>query len=87
MHSTKVFSVTKKSDLIFYFSLDGNYQVLYAGQGLLIDQMQLQYIGIIIRYPISPLTSGQYITRYQMNKYFYTVKNSTLISQHLIINL
>lgn len=61
MHSTKVFSVTNTSDLIFYFSLDDNYQVLYAGQGL-IDQMQLQYIGIIINYPISPLTSAQYIT-------------------------
>lgn len=61
MHSTKVFSVTNTSDLIFYFSLDGNYQILYAGQGLLIDQMQPQYIGIIMSYPISPLTSGQYI--------------------------
>lgn len=60
MHSTKVFSVTNMSDLIFYFSLDGNYQVLYAGQDL-IDQMQLQYIGIIMSYPISPLISGQYI--------------------------
>lgn len=62
MHSTKVFSVTNTSDLIFYFSLDGNYQVLYAGQGLLIDQMQFQYTGIIMSYPISPLTSAQYIT-------------------------
>lgn len=60
MHSTKVFSVTNTSDLIFYFSLDGNYQVLYAGQDLN-DQMQFQYTGIIMSYPISPLTSGQYI--------------------------
>lgn len=61
MHSTKVFSVTNTSDLIFYFSLDGNYQVVYAGQGLLIDQMQLQFIPVGIPYITPNIRSVHYM--------------------------